>query len=760
MGFKTLFAAGLPAAMVMLSAGVATPASAASPAQTLGQFSAPFEEPTGPYTDAVGPTEHCTPADATGYKTCKPTAVNISVLPDGRLVYWNGLSDTENIQHNTVLEAGNGNSGAARILDLRGGKAKFTNPTPVTGAGPEPCDLANACGAPVYPLPGNNGPDPSQNGGNPHNGDHDMFCSDNVALADGRILVSGGTRWYESPNIPGTPYGVVELQGLRLAQIFDPKTNTFTRVSPMNNGRWYPALVIEGSGNVFVGGGVRKLIQTDGTNVKQTETYDVGANKWTVNPGGDAALPLFPRFHLMPDGSIYYPGAGQMWGPAGESADEALYALHQSYDPNYNDPQTGHWHVFGVGTFGARSGAFSTLLTLKAPYKEADVLTGGGTLGPPPALYAANNFTELAHFAPGTGGLPGLTPGGSLQPTFSAGPMMTQNRWFSTSVTLPNDAVAVFSGANKDEVVDPGNESPVRQAEWYTPWDNQFHPLATGARDRTYHNTAVLLADGSVLVGGHAPIPAHYSYPNNIEHDATAGTPAATANNFRDPSFEIYKPPYLFAGNRPVIERVQAGIAWGRPFEVKTGNEAQVSSVRLIRLPSLTHTVDSNMRSVELTFTQRDGHLVVQAPPNGNVAPPGNYYLFINRGSGAGTVPSTAAIVNVGSTVDNRPAVLPYGAGEASDGGEGARGDGGHGDGGGAANSDRAVSTPAVAPVAPAGVLPPSAGPALEGLRAASARARVLGGPSLGLALVAMMSGLAGAGLTTAALWRRRRTSG
>jgi hypothetical protein len=357
----------------------------------------------------------------------------------------------------------------------------------------------------------------------------------------------------------------------------------------------------------------------------------------------------------MPDGSIYYTGAGQMWGPAGESADEALYALHQSYDPSYNDPVTGHWKVFGVGTFGARSGAFSVLLPLKAPYTSADVLTGGGTLGPPPGGYAATNFSELAHFT---------TDGsGKMTPAFSVGPMLTQNRWFSSTVTLPNDAVAVFSGANKDEVVDPGNESPVRQAEWYTPWDGQFHPLASAGRDRTYHNTAVLLPDGSVLVGGHAPIPAHYSYTNNIEHDLTEGTPAATANNFRDPSFEIYRPPYLFAGDRPVIEDVQSGIAWGRAFDVETRSAAEVSSVRLIRLPSLTHTVDANMRSIELSFTRHGDSLEVQAPPNGNIAPPGSYYLFINRGTGAGTVPSTAAIVNVGSTVNMAHAAIPFGTG-------------------------------------------------------------------------------------------------
>ena len=731
--------AGVPAALIAFGSGLTMPVAAASPAASLGQFSAPFEEPTGKYTEPAGPTEHCTTTDANGYKTCKPTAVSISVLPDGRLVYWNGLSDLENVQNGIVAEAGGAaDSSEARVLDLRSGTPKFSNPTPVNGAGPEPCDLpggAPGCPAPMYPLPGNNGPTPT---GNTHDATHDMFCSDNVALADGRILISGGTRWYQQPSVPGTPYGVAELQGLRLSQIFDPKTNKFTMVAPMNNGRWYPDLVIEGTGNVFVGGGVRKLIQTDGTNVKQTETYDVSANKWTVNPGGDAALPLFPRFHLMPDGSIYYGGTGQMWGPAGESVDEALYALHQSYDPNYNDPVTGHWHVFGLGTFGARSGAFSTLLTLKAPYDQADVLVGGGTLGPPPGGYIATNFSEISHFSAANG----------WQPTFATGPNLTQNRWFSSSVTLPNDAVAVFSGANKDEVVDPGSESPVRQAEWYAPWDGQFHALASGSRDRTYHNTAILLPDASVLVGGHAPIAADYGSTSNTTHDATAGTPLATANNFRDPSFEIYKPPYLFAGKRPVIEGVQSGIAWGKSFAVETDNAAQVSSVRLIRLPSLTHTVDANMRSVELPFTRRGGHLLVQAPPNGNIAPPGNYYLFINRGSGAAAVPSTAAIVNMGSTANRKPALIPFGSGQESDH---------HGSPTSTGTSAQAMAAAAPAS-APANVTTPNA--AVSGFQAISAKTGIPVAPEVNLAVLAVLSGLASAGLTAAALRRRRRGPG
>ncbi|MGB2939110.1 MAG: galactose oxidase-like domain-containing protein [Candidatus Dormiibacterota bacterium] len=624
------------ASVVVASAAILAPTTAAQGAgldpASAGMWTVPFEQdPTNSqYPVAAGPTEHCfQQSDATlGTRLiCKPAASNSTVLPDGRVVYWNGLEGLENVKTSVVIEGGLASRNSqARVLDLSGSSPSWAVPHPEDGGATNP----DAGTGPPWPVPGNNGfnNNPEASG--------DMFCSDQVHLANGMVLIAGGTAWYDQPLLPGTNYGVVELQGLRSTRLFNPANNTFTNLEPMNYGRWYPTLIELGSGNVFVGGGVRKLIQTDGTNVKNTEIYNPNTGHWTDNgASGSAALPLFPRLHLLPNGSIYYSGAGQMWGPAGESADEALYTLHQSYSPTTNS-----WTPYGFGVLGARSGSYSVLLPLKAPYTHAVVMTGGGTLGPPPGGYIANNLTEISTFDASAGWVP----------TFSPGPTMNRNRWFGTSVTLPNDAIAVFNGATQDEVIDPGSESPVHTAEWYTPWDNSFHPLSDMTRDRTYHNSAVLLPDGSVLIGGHAPINADYLMTNNIRHDVTAGTPFGTANNFRDPSFEIFKPPYMFKDTRPAISSVQSGVGYGGTFHVNTNDAASISSVRLIRMPAETHDVDGNMRSVELPIVSRGASsITVQAPPNGSVAPPAPYYLFINRGVAANLVPSTAAIVSVGA---------------------------------------------------------------------------------------------------------------
>jgi hypothetical protein len=183
-------------------------------------------------------------------------------------------------------------------------------------------------------------------------------------------------------------------------------------------------------------------------------------------------------------------------------------------------------------------------------------------------------------------------------------------------------------------------------------------PLASAHRIRTYHNSAMLLPDGSILVGGHAPINNGYGGSGDNSTQPATGT-----NNFKDPSFEIFKPPYLFRGPRPSIAHVQEGIAWGHGFEVRTPDASDVKKVVLTHMPAVTHITDADQRSIELGFkVDDDGTLTVEAPPSGNVAPPGYYYLFVLTDNGRGLTPSNARIVRVSGNELMAPALAPMGA--------------------------------------------------------------------------------------------------
>jgi hypothetical protein len=598
----------------------------------LGSFTAPFTEPT--LTDGRSTDQDCVTNDD-GSKSCKPAAGSLNVLPTGKLLYWNALEGTENVQTSIVAEYGAKSiNDQSRLLDLAG--PLWTKPSP-EDAGANPNGYAN---------------DPLIPGGNTQaNNDGALFCSDQNYLPDGRIIATGGTAYYADPSVPGTDYGVVELEGLRNTRIYDPKTNTWAQGGDTNIGRWYPTLVELGNGNQFIASGVQKLlkpvypdrIQGSGSNVKETETLDLKTGKWTDN-GADAqhSLPLFPRLSLLPNGHVYYAAAGQSFNPFGQSYDEVLWNQAASYDP-----ATKKWKDLGIPGIGSlhpgfRGSSFSIQLPLKADaggnYTKARYLAAGGVLGgpaPSPGGYIAVKDSAITTVDTAKGDAIETKVTGDLN----------QPRWYSTGVLLPTGDVMAFSGADRDEVASPGTEIPVKQAEMFDHETETWKPMATANRARTYHNTAVLLPDASVLVGGHSTISTLY-----LNNTTLPG--GITAPNGRDPSFERYTPPYLSCGPQPVIKKADSDVGYGGRSSIDVDVPAsRVESVVLVRNPTLTHLVDGDQRNVELPIVARSGRRVtVATPPSGNVAPPGPYMLFVNvRGASCGKlVPSRAAQTFVG----------------------------------------------------------------------------------------------------------------
>jgi hypothetical protein len=121
---------------------------------------------------------------------------------------------------------------------------------------------------------------------------------------------------------------------------------------------------------------------------------------------------------------------------------------------------------------------------------------------------------------------------------------------------------------------------------------------------------------------------------------------------------EIYTPAYLFnpggtLAARPAITGVPtSGIGYGTAFQVQTPDAANISSVVLMRPGAPTHAFDMEQRLVAMNFTVGSGLLNVTAPPNGNIAPPGYYMLFILNSSG---VPSVARFVQLTPAPADQP---------------------------------------------------------------------------------------------------------
>ena len=664
-------------AIVML-AGAAGVSSSTAPvvradssgsADHFGQWTQPFEE--------GGSTPRCTKG-SDGRILCKPTAVYLGGLKDGRVLYWNGIESSENVQFSVGLEVSpESRNSPSRVLDLRNGAPTWSTPAHYDGGGKNPnirpgdtcqgSDPEGILGVPGRPGDGFVGSALGGTGGsatgiehNPtcspdrpanQNNSGDMFCADMANMANGDMFSVGGTDWYNEPGggldrDHGYPYdvGVVELEGLRNARYFDPTLNggsgDWVQAAPMKYGRWYPTLVVLGDGRIVVAGGVTKLIKsTQLGQVRRTETYDPAANTWTENyvgPQSENELPLMARLHLTPDGKIFYGGSGQMWGPAGEAVDEVTMAMMQLYDP-----ATKSWSTLGMNPLPGRSGDYSIILPFKpGQYDTMKVLAFGGTVGVPPAGYIATPFTQLY-----------TINGDSV--SVERGPDLHNARWYNAGVMLPDGKVLALNGADKDEVVDPGMGVAVRTPELYDPEANTWTDMAPESRDRTYHNSAILLPDGRVLSGGHSPIPAHYGH----HQDQIPGT---TSNNNKDSSFQIWSPPYLFYGvPRPQITYAPAGVTWGQNMTVKVDDASSIDKVELYRVPTSQHVVSNNNRMVELAFSTTGNTLSASLPANHNVLTPGPYYVFVTKQTAKGEVPSVAAVTMVGNDTSNAPAIIP-----------------------------------------------------------------------------------------------------
>jgi hypothetical protein len=641
---------------------------------TKGAFSIPFREDRAVYAaqtadtpggTLTGPERGDTGCkagpEADGHLDCLPAGATQNVLADGRILYWNAIEGGEDVKNGVVPEFGAvARNDRSRVLSL-----DYADPFNSSWHVPLNADgyFDNAPKEQPLPL--------KQESGVPNDGS--LFCSDQVQLANGTILTAGGTDYYQDPGVPGTGYGVAELEGIRNSRIFDPAADdgqgAWRPSGAMSYGRWYPSLVTLPNGNVFVASGVTKLIKPvypdhpgdSGTNVKQTETYNPATEAWTYNgPTADRSLPLFPRLHLLPDGHVYYGAAGQSFNPDGQSYDEALWHIAASYDP-----AAGSWADLGLpglGTMtepGFRGSTFQQMLPL-APnadgsYSSASFLTAGGvTAIPSPGSYVPTATSRIDTVTIGSDGKENLTS--------AATGSLGRARWYSAGVTLPTGQVLAFSGADRDEVVSPGQEHPIRQAEMFTPdgsGGGTWSDIAMQNRRRTYHNNAVLLPTGQVLVGGHAPIP--NSYGKAMNNPNVPGAPFDASNNFRDASFEIYNPTYLFTGvSRPEIDDQDPSVPYGQSMTVTVrspDDAAAIEKVVLVRNPAETHLVDGDQRVVELPIVSRSGtQLHVDVTDNQAVLPAGPYMLFVIKG-GAGAdgqhvqVPSVAKQVFVGTAV-------------------------------------------------------------------------------------------------------------
>jgi hypothetical protein len=397
-----------------------------------------------------------------------------------------------------------------------------------------------------------------------------IFCSGMAQLPSGEVMTVGGYGGLTTGNI-----GIVDTA------VFNPVTGTWRRVADMHTPRWYPDVTELPNGDYIA-------ISGNSTNANTwadtPEVYDPSASTWTPLPKVSTSQvheEEYPFSYLLPSGEIFTIGPSE----------DVSYELNVAKET---------WTATG-GSSGITNGS-------SVMYRPGKILYSGGA----PSVIKTTN-------ASATTAVIDLT---SPTPKWRTTAPMHQARIYHTLTMLANGEVLATGGepTSDQEIVTSG----VLPTEIWNPATEQWSQGAPIAAARNYHSTAMLMADGRVLLtgGGH---------PNGLSN----------AGEF---SSQIYSPPYLFDGPRPTITSAPRSATYGANITVETPDAASIASVNLVSLGTDTHQGDMAQHFVPLSFTANAGSLTVQMPAGPALAPYGNYMLFIVNGKG---VPSVSAPVNI-----------------------------------------------------------------------------------------------------------------
>lgn len=231
-------------------------------------------------------------------------------------------------------------------------------------------------------------------------------------------------------------------------------------------------------------------------------------------------------------------------------------------------------------------------------------------------------------------------------------------RGIANVTILADGSIGLFGGKDTSAFGCPLFKTPeiMKPEEVFGTGHTGWITGADATMARGYHQVSLLLPDGSVWVGG---------------GEGAAAWPAQPSWN----SFEIFKPPYLYQGARPVIVNAgaahptapQAGI-WQYPPNPAAGGQldapikvdlpgilpfpyqSQLARAFLIRNGSSTHHLDNHQRYIEVPIVSEtpDGNGLIEVqvliPPTKDVAPKGFYMLFVVLNNG---VPSPGRFIQI-----------------------------------------------------------------------------------------------------------------
>jgi hypothetical protein len=425
----------------------------------------------------------------------------------------------------------------------------------------------------------------------------DLFCCGMATLANGNVLLAGGTLDHDNQTLNG------KWHGGKYAYEADFSSGSIGNRTEMAAGRWYPTCVTLPDGKVFVVQGWDEY----GCNNRLVEIYDPGPKSWQIKldpansvtycvgscatqyypeagspcygPGCSPYLSLYPRMHLMPSGLIASVGA---------ELDDRVY-----------DPNIFKW-VWSGKTIKRHYGT-SVLCPLEntATEKGKILVCGGSPLSQDPAT----NTAQIAEPS-GTNGLSRRTVQSMQYARKHIGP-----------VILPTGQIVIFGGNLQT------NKSPVLQPEMFDPISETWTVWPAATVPRMYHQVSLLLHDGRVWTAGTTP-----------------------TQLIKEVRVEIFNPWYI-SETRPTISGDPTGGAYGDTITIPTPNAADITKVSLVKVSATTHHYNTDQRLIWLQIQgTTSSSVTVKAPINNKLAPPGYYLIHVLNSAG---VPSVGKFIKI-----------------------------------------------------------------------------------------------------------------
>jgi galactose oxidase len=431
-----------------------------------------------------------------------------------------------------------------------------------------------------------------------------------------------------------------DANGQTYTTVFDPVALTSTAILVTNTG---DDMFCPGTANLFNG----EILVNGGSSSPKTSIYSPTTGAWATD-----ALMNIPRGYeadtVLTNGSVLTFGGSWSGGIGGKSAE--VWTEGQGWTVLNDVPET---TIVGPDPQGTYRGD-NHLWLFSAP--NGDVFhagpsaqmhwittTGNGSIasagnrGNDPYAINGNAVLYDVGMIMKTGGAPAYQDADAEANTYlininngTAGVSVTQTapmaypRAFSSGVVLPNGQVMIVGGQTYP--VPFSDATAILTPEIWDPLTQVFRQLTPMQTPRVYHSTAILLSDGRVYVGG----------------GGQCGD-GCSANHFNT---EILTPPYLLNANgtaatRPVISSASTtGVLGGTVTATTT---APVVNFVLMRLSSVTHTVNNDQRRIPLQMQSTNGNSYTLAiPSNPGIVLPGYYWLFALNAQG---VPSVGAVI-------------------------------------------------------------------------------------------------------------------